>query len=286
MALRDPAEEAPGGRIPEGLVEAGTYATAGDGWDHGLAVLALGSPYWLVRGGSGYVLLVEPGALDAIRAELECFDRESAGWPPRPGDGYDPSRRHVFATPLLWGLVVFAVFLGQTVGAGTWESAGALDTQAVFSRGEWWRLGTALFLHADFGHLVANEISGVFTFAAVVSTMGRARGWLLVGLASVVGNLAIAALYFPGPYVSLGASTAIFAGLGLLVGRAIRIVRGQAIQRRWRPVFLPLAAGVTLLGLFGAGGKEVDVGAHLSGFCAGVLLGFAAGLPKTRPPDC
>jgi membrane associated rhomboid family serine protease len=282
MPSREPTDVVPGGPIPDGLAEAGTYATASDGWDHGLAVLALGRPYWLVHGGGGYVLLVERQALDEVRTELECFDRESVGWPPLPEGGSDSPRRHEFATPLLWGLAVFAVFLCQSAGGGKWEEAGALDTQAVFSRGEWWRLGTALFLHADFGHLVANEISGIFTFSAVVSTIGRARGWLLVAIASLAGNLAISALYFPGPYVSLGASTAIFAGLGLLVGRAVRVVSGEGGRRRWRPVFLPLATGITLLGLFGAGGKEVDVGAHLSGFCAGVILGYAAALPRTR----
>jgi membrane associated rhomboid family serine protease len=282
MPSRDATDETAGGRIPGDLAEAGTYSTAADGFDHGLAILALGFAYWLVPGGRGYILLVERSALEAARAELECFDRESIGWPPQPeAEGATP-RRYELATPLLWGICVFAVFLGQSTGAGAWERDGALDTQAVFARGEWWRLATALFLHADFGHLVANEISGIFTFSAVVSTIGRGRGWFLVALASIAGNFTIAALYYPGPYVSLGASTAIFAGLGLLTGRAIRLVRRQGVRGRWRAVFVPLAAGITLLGLFGAGGKEVDVGAHLSGFCAGLVLGFAAAIPRPR----
>ena len=113
--------------------------------------------------------------------------------------------------------------MAQSIGG-----AGALDTQAVFDRGEWWRLGTALFLHADFGHLISNVLSGMFAFAAVLSTIGRRQGWLLLALASATGNLAIAALNYPGPYLSLGASTAIFAALGLLTGRAMHTVARMA----------------------------------------------------------
>jgi membrane associated rhomboid family serine protease len=165
----------------------------------------------------------------------------------------------------------------QSTGAGRWEREGELDTRAVFDRGEWWRLGTSLYLHADFGHVIANVISGIFTFSAVVSTLGRRRGWLLVALAALTGNLAVAALYYPDPHFSLGASTAIFAGLGLLTGRAVRVVRQAARRGRWSAVLVPMAAGLTLLGLFGAGGQEVDVGAHLTGFAAGLAFGFAAG---------
>ena len=74
----------------------------------------------------------------------------------------------------------------------------------------------------------------------------------------------------------IGASTAVFAGLGLLTGRAVRVIRGENGQLRWRTVFVPLAAGVTLLGLFGAGGLHTDVMAHATGFVAGLVLGASA----------
>jgi len=281
MPSQNPTDGAAGAQVPADLAEAGTFPTAREGFDHGLVVLALGHPYWLVPGGRGYILLVEPRDIDCIRTELECFDRESMDWPPRPAGGGGSARRQEFATPLLWGLCVLAVFLAQSKGGGTWERAGELDAQAVFDRGEWWRLGTALFLHADLGHLAANAMSGFFTFSAVVTTLGRGRGWLLLALAALAGNLAIAAIYYPNPHLSLGASTAIFAGLGLLTGSAIRTVRQAARRGRWRAVLAPMAAGLTLLGLFGAGGQDVDVGAHLTGFAAGLALGFAA----ARSPD-
>ena len=271
-------------RVPDDLAEAGVYPTSTVGFDHGLVVLAMGQPYWLLPSDAGFRLCVEAPVLDAMREQLACFDRESIGWPPRPAAPEAPAREIEFLTPLLWALTILAVFYGQNQWPGAWENAGALDARAVFSRGEWWRPGTALFLHADFGHLTSNLLSGFFVFSAVLTTIGRRRGWLLLAVASVTGNFAIAALNYPGPYRSLGASTAIFAGLGLLTGRAIRTVPPASHPHRWRAVFVPLAAGLTLLGLFGAGNLRTDVGAHVTGFAAGLLLGFAAAPARKSEP--
>jgi rhomboid protease GluP len=272
-----PPGETAGDPVPGDLAEAGVYPTAAEGFDHGLVVLAMGCPYWLLPGGGGFRLLVEPWALEDARWQLACFDRESVGWPPRP-PARALARRFELATPLLWALLVLSAYCCQGLWPERLEEAGALDAQAVFDRGEWWRPGTALFLHADIGHLVSNLLSGIFAFSAVLSTLGRRRGWLLLALASVSGNLAISALYYPGPYRSIGASTAVFAALGLLTGRALRAVGRDRSARGWRSVFAPLAAGTVLLGLFGAGGLHIDVGAHGAGFAAGLALGFSAGI--------
>jgi rhomboid protease GluP len=281
MSAPDLSVEAANERVPEDLVEAGSYRSAADGFEHGLVVLAMGRPYWLVPSDGGYRLLVEPPVLTAAREQLARFDRESVDWPPRPVVEKFSRRKPEFVTPLAWCLVLWEVFWAQGARPG-WTDAGVLDTQAVFDRGEWWRAGTALFLHADVGHLLSNALSGLLVFSAVLTTIGRLRGWLLLVLASVAGNLAVAALNYPGPYQSLGASTAVFAGLGLLTGRAIRVVEQADHPHRWRAIFVPLAAGLTVLGLLGAGGQRVDVGAHLTGFAAGLALGFVAAFRASR----
>ena len=276
MSLPDPSIEGASGRTPEGLAEVGVYPTPAAGFEHGLVILAMGRPYWLMPSETSFHLLVETETAENAREQLAYFDRESAGWPPRPQTEDAPARKLELGIPLLWALVVLAVYREQIRWPGRWEELGALDPQAVFGRGEWWRLVTALFLHADLGHLLSNLFSGIFVFAAVLTTLGRQRGWLLLALASVAGNFAAAILHRHGDYSSFGASTAIFAGLGLLTGRAIRFVWRVDHPHRLRGMFIPLSAGLVLLALYGAGGPQVDVIAHLTGFGAGLACGFLA----------
>jgi rhomboid protease GluP len=262
---------------PGNLVEAGVYPTAGDGFERGLAVLAVGHPFWLVPGGAGYRLLVEPAAFEAVRIELAEFERERVGWPPPPVVAYSrPVRRADVAAALLWALAVLAAYWAQSQSAAV-TARGALDARAVFGAGEIWRAGTALFLHADVGHLVSNLLSGLVVFSLVLARLGRVRGAWVLGLASVAANFGVAAAYYPSDYRSIGASTAVFAGLGLLTGLAVTEVVRAANHRSWRAVVVPLAAGLTVLGLFGAGGVRVDVLAHLAGFAAGCAAAVIGG---------
>jgi membrane associated rhomboid family serine protease len=260
--------------LPPDLVEAGVYATGADGFEHSLVVLAMGRACWLVEAPAGCRLLVEPEAFAPAREQLARYDRERVGWPPRPvaepvTHGTD------LITPLLWAAAVLAVFRLQGGHPG-WIAAGALEAAAIFERGEWWRAGTALFLHADAGHVVSNAMIGLIVFTAVLKTLGRAAGWLLLAAASLAGNLAIAAASYPAAYRSLGASTAIFAGVGLLTGRALRVVARTENPRRWRAMLAALGSGVVVLALYGAGGLAIDLGAHVAGFVAGLALGFVA----------
>ena len=269
-------------RPPEDLAEAGAYATSGQGHDHGLVVLAMGLPYCLAATEHGFRLLVEPTQVEGVRGQLEKYDRESVGWPPRSAVPNPVLAHLALGTPVVWALVVATVFWEQNEWPGWLENWGALEPQALFVGGECWRPLTALFLHADLLHLWSNLFPGVLVFAVVCATFGRLRGWLLLGLASVAGNTAVAALSFPGPYRSLGASTAVFAGLGLLTGRAVRLAWRSEPTGRWREVFVPLGAGLTLLALHGAGGPRTDVAAHLAGFAAGFLAGVLAAWRQSR----
>ena len=90
----------------------------------------------------------------------------------------------------------------------------------------------------------------------------------------LLGNALTAAVVRRG-YVSVGASTAVFAALG-----AVALL--QAVARR-RMALLALGAGSALLGLLGTG-QNADLFAHLFGFAAGGALGAAAGPLARHPP--
>lgn len=270
--------------------EAGRYATADAGFAHGLVVLAMGRAYWLREDAAGFRLLVPVESAEAVRAQLELYDRESAGWPPvavsawRRGDGAPTRWLEALFVALLWAWGAIAGFAAQQRWPEATEAL-AMDARRVFAEGEWWRVFTALFLHADAGHLISNLGGGAFLFAVVFSMWGWMRGAALLAVSAAAANLAIGAAYYPAEYRSLGASTALFAALGLLTGRALRrAISGAAgaaeadgkRTRIWRAAWVPLGAGATMLMLFGAGSGEVrvDVPAHAAGFCAGLVAGF------------
>ena len=262
--------------FPQGTVDAGLYGTHAEGIEHSLVVLAMGESCWLVPDEAGHHLRVEPAAVAAVRRQLENFDRENIGWPPpRPALEPAPARRQPPLSPLFWVLGVLAAFWAQQAWPALTET-GLLDAGRVFEHGEWWRTGSALWLHGDLGHLVSNAGGGLLVFSAVVLTFGTLAGWLRLLAAALLGNLAAVALHHGDSYRSLGASTAIFAGLGLLTGRAVRVAGRTDPRERRRTMLVPFAAGLAVLGLFGAGGVNVDVLAHATGFGAGLTTGFIA----------
>ena len=288
MSLAAPTTSVVDDAPPTDLVEVGVYPTERAAFDRGLVVLAVGQPYWTATTGAGVHLLVEPEIAPHVRAQLTRFERESVGWPPRPLVENTSYPTDVI-TPLIWALAVLTIFQQQATRP-EWVKMGVLDAKAIFERGEWWRPATALWLHGDGAHVVSNALSGVFLFTAVLKTFGRAAGWLWIAVAAVVANLAVAAFAYPVAYRSLGASTAIFAGLGLLTGRMVGALTRTDRRQRGRAVTVALGSGLVVLALYGAGGgaAHVDIGAHIAGFGAGLGLGFGvalrrAGTKKAEP---
>eukprot|EP01035_Chromulina_nebulosa_P063580 gene63580-86977_t len=170
------AEEA----MPTDLVEVGAYAGERAAFERGLVVLALGRSYWTVTEGETRRLLVEPEIAARVREQLAKYERESAGWPPPPLVDRVTYPTDL-VTPLVWAATVLGIFQLQRAHPA-WVEWGALDAVGVVGRGEWWRAGTALWLHGDGAHVVSNALSGALLFTAVLKTFGRGRGWLLVGL--------------------------------------------------------------------------------------------------------
>ena len=116
-----------------------------------------------------------------------------------------------------------------------WLSAG--DAQAgLIQGGEWWRALTALGLHADMGHLLSNVVLGSILGVLLAQLVGAGLTWLVIVIGGGAGNL-VAAYLEPAEHAAIGASTAVFATLGLLAalawGRQTLPWRGL---RRWSPI--------------------------------------------------
>jgi rhomboid protease GluP len=136
--------------------------------------------------------------------------------------------------------------------------------------GDLYRCVTALLLHADWVHLLGNLVALTLFGTVVAVSYGWGMGWLLILSGGAAGNL-ITALWYQQYHLSVGASTAVFAGVGLCSVLNLRL-RALSGSRSWRS-WMPLAGGVALLGFLGTSPRS-DLMAHLAGFLSGLALGW------------
>jgi membrane associated rhomboid family serine protease len=171
-------------------------------------------------------------------------------------------------------LLIFAVvylvgnlFLHGSLQEKFWLWAG--NSAETVKDGEWWRVFTALFLHANLLHLGMNG-AGLWLFgSAVEKTMGRWRFLLVFLLAGALGNLLSASL---ARYdVAVGASGGIFGVIGAFAVAVWRLRSPMYFALRRRLLFfltLMVTADFTIGGLE----PQIDNLAHVGGFVAGILI--------------
>lgn len=276
------------GEFPENTapfgVELRRFAKLADARERGLVLSASGLIHAIARDGEEWVLWLAPEDIPRAFTELEAYEEELEAAAKRPSEEAPPERVAYWSVPLVALVIVgFAVF--QAEGGEAWRKAGILSSELVVGRGEWWRTLTALTLHGDVPHVVANLWAGLLFGALLLASFGQGLAWLMILVSGALGNALTVWAYYPQEHRSLGASTAVFGALGLLVGDAL----GRLLQRRsgrsWWLWVLPLGAGIALLAFLGAGeGKaNVDVLAHLWGFVAGLPLGAGVALAKPAP---
>ena len=137
--------------------------------------------------------------------------------------------------------------------------------------GQWWRLGTAIFLHAGIAHIGFNAFALWQIGPAIERLHGRGRTVFLFMLTGLVASAA-SGLFLEG--VGIGASGAIMGLLGLAAGWGQR--DGTTVGRNIRNRMVKWAIYVLLFGFF-IGADNV---AHGAGFLTGAALGFV--LPVKR----
>lgn len=278
-ARRDEAEEERWLSIPQHLIE-GAQGGRLTQKQARLWALVLESRFIESRiehGERGWRLRVPASSFDAACKELRSYVEENRNWPPF----LPPVRPMVENTiPTLCVLLLLATFHNLTTldinlmgqYPVQWAEIGQARASDILG-GEWWRLLTALTLHADALHLLSNlAIGGIFVIY-LCRDLGSGLAWTLILLAGAFGNLANAYVQLPS-HASIGSSTAVFGAVGILGAVTMTRYRHH-LRRRWP---LPVAAALSLLALLGTEGEKTDLGAHLFGFCFGSLFGLVAEL--------
>ncbi len=232
---------------------------------------AVGIPSQLMEREGIWHLLVSRNNSAQAATELAAYRQEN------PQQLLDQSAKIPLYQGAVEAIVVYALLIMATATLAArsafeldWLTAGWMHAGSV-TAGQWWRTITALTLHLDAAHLVANLIFGsVFGYLAGC-ILGGGVAWLAIVVAGAAGNL-INAWIQPPAHTSIGASTAVFAALGLIVSHSLR--PRPPVQEKWLIRWSPLIGGILLLAFTGVGGERTDVAAHVTGFSAGLLFGW------------
>lgn len=257
------------------LVPVGSFSSLREANEYALVVLAMNLDCWLHMdpGANDHVLYAQPAFAVAIKEEFALYAEEQAVAP--PPKILIPIHRSGIELMVLWVMTLVLVFQNQTEALKEDYLSSSIG---FFERGEWWRPFTSLFLHGDFNHLLGNLVIGGIFCILVAFTVGPVTGWLLILASGTLGNIATAWFHYPDVHRALGASTATFGALGILVGAsAFYAWHGRSIKKLGGAI-LPLTAGSIVLGWWGSGAGQmnVDVLGHVNGFLLGALLGVVA----------
>lgn len=191
---------------------------------------------------------------------------------------------------LALAMVLTGVFVAEHVLAiepsGPWLAPsvktllalGALHAPQVLHDGEWHRLLTAPFLHADIFHLGLNVLAMMFAGRLLEPRIGMARFLAVFFAGALIGAVASIAAN-PPEMVAVGASGGIMALLAAAFVVSFRQPAGperRMVQWNLAVVLLPALAPLAAI-------SQVDVAAHGGGAFIGTTLGLV--MLRRWPPD-
>jgi len=247
-----------------------------------LTAEGIGSRVHRVRG--AFVLTVSSDEQERARAALAAWTEENQPEPVSEGTAL-PARAHPMAVLFSYGaaasLLLTHLWMTRLLAYPGLRNAGAARAERILD-GEFFRAVTALTLHSNQAHVVGNVVIGGFFLGALTRYVGPGIGLLAAVVTGAMGNV-VNALYHQSHHSSIGASTAVFATVGILSG--MEAWRRNRLKQRWRGSWYPLAGGLGVLAMLGAPGGRTDFGAHAFGLLAGVAIGvvLASRLRGRRP---
>jgi rhomboid protease GluP len=191
-------------------------------------------------------------------------------------------RKGFFATPIIiyGNVLVFLAMVIAGLGFMDFNAGDLLSWGANYgpdtANGQWWRLLTAIFVHAGFMHLLLNMYGLLFVGLFLEPVLG---GWQFAIYYLATGLLAsLASLKIHPDLVGVGASGAIFGMYGVFLACLLTGVFPPGMKKAFLLSTLIFVGANLAMGLSG----NIDNAAHIGGLVSGFLIGFffSQKLPK------
>jgi membrane associated rhomboid family serine protease len=215
----------------------------------------------------GWAIEVPVAARRQALAAIATYRRENPDQPLPAAPPVALIRTHsaIYAALIL---ILIHAAVASAPAAGSFVAAYGADARSILN-GQIYRCLTALLLHADGAHLAANVAAALLFGTYVAALYGWGVGWQLILSCGAGGNLFTAFWYGDG-HRAIGASTAVFAAVGLVVAHSLWRRRRHR-PGSWRS-WAPLAGGMALVGWLGTA-PQSDLLSHLLGFVCGLSGG-------------
>ena len=217
--------------------------------------------YDIQRDGKEFALLVHADDSERAQTEIDAYRQENRNWKSTPIPTMELSNGWMGVYWYVAVMLVVTILAREDYFSRDWSELGKTHA-GLIRNGHWWRTITALFLHSGFAHLAGNLVIGSLFGLFAGQMFGSGLAWLSILVTGAFGNY-INAWWNPTTHTSVGASTAVFAALGMVAASAWT-QRRQSQQSKLRRL-MPLVSGIALLGYLGTGGVRTDVGAHAAG---------------------
>lgn len=164
-------------------------------------------------------------------------------------------------------------FLSGSIIEMDWQrlvDAGALYGPYVVFKEEWWRLGSAMFLHGGMTHLLMNMVS-LYLVGRGAEIHFDAKSYItLYFFSGILGAFVSLAVHPQG--VGVGASGAVFGLFGALAG--FFLAHREKIGPQSKAFMKDFGIIILINIVFGLAVPSVDISAHIGGLITGFVGGF------------
>ena len=185
---------------------------------------------------------------------------------------YKSKLKQLTLSEILIGLNIFMFILTQlvtmTLGNGLLRLGAKVN--ALIGLGEFWRLLTAMFLHADLMHLIFNMMALYILGRDIERFFGKKKFLAIYFISGLIGS---GASYLFIDSVSVGASGAIF---GLMGANLFLYKLNPLVYKRIYGTDLLILIGVNIV--IGFVRPNIDMAGHIGGLIGGFITASALGL--------